>query len=620
MDTQRSTFDQNATTDPVSGQPTLVHILGARAHQQPDQYAYVFLLDGEQEYVQFTYASLELEARRWAATLAAVARPGDRVLLLLPPGLDLIAAFYGALSGGLVAVPAYPPRGDRQTSKLRAMVGDAKPSVAIVDNHSHTSTVYGLAGDWPMSVLTPEDVVSTPDPLPPKAWAADADGPRADSLAMLQYTSGATERPRGVMLTHDNLMHNSRLIAECFEHTAQSRGLIWLPPYHDMGLIGGILQPLYVGFPVVLMSPMHVLQQPVRWLRAVTRWQATTSGGPDFAFDLCIDRISPEQRSELDLSSWDVAFTGAEPIRSRTLKRFEEAFSAHGFKGRAWLPCYGLAEATLIVSGKARPEPATVMRCSADGIASGRAVLDAEGTAVVACGRVRGGQQLLIVDPETHVECPDEHIGEIWVTGPSIAAGYWGRETESTATFAAQLACPSLVDSMSDSEAAARSSQPHPPRRMDVTGRWQRLSGTPFLRTGDLGFLRNGELYVTGRLKELMIIAGRNHYPQDIEQTLENAHPVLHPRGCIVFSVESAHQEVLIAVAEVRRDKRLSLKEEGQPQAILRAVRSAVAREHDLQVFDLVLVRPASLPRTSSGKLQRRLCREQYLVGTLQTA
>ncbi|MGE0859322.1 MAG: fatty acyl-AMP ligase [Gammaproteobacteria bacterium] len=595
-------------------QPTLAHLMSVRARQQPERRAYVFLLDGDDERVEFTYAALDLAARKWAAKLAAVAEPGDRVLLVLPPGLELIAAFYGALYGGFVAVPAYPPRGERQIAKLRGVAANAQPSVMVAAPDPRTGAISGFDSDWSMPVLTPEEAAETAEPLPPIDQLSAASRPCPDSIAMLQYTSGATGEPRGVMLTHGNLMHNSRVIAQCFEHTPDSRGVIWLPPYHDMGLIGGILQPMYVGFPVVLMSPLHVLQQPVRWLRAVSEWRATTSGGPDFAFDLCADRITAEQRSELDLGSWQVAFTGAEPVRARTLERFEQTFSQCGFSSEAWLPCYGLAEATLMVSGRERSRPASFLRCSSRDLELGRAAPDPEGPELVGCGPVRDGQHLLIVDPQTRRACPDEHIGEIWISGPSVASGYWGRAAESDATFAARLAdAPNSAGTPGGAPRGSTAVQcPTAPHRGEPS------LETPFLRTGDLGFLRDGELFVTGRLKELIIIAGRNHYPQDLERTVENAHPMLQARGCIVFCVEQAHHEVLIAVAEVKRSQRLNLAGEEDEQAVLRAVRSAVAREHDVQIFDLVLVRPASLPRTSSGKLRRRVCRQQYLDNALQ--
>lgn len=602
------------SADASDEQPTLAHLMSVRARQQPERTAYVFLLDGEQQRVEFTYAALELAARKWAAKIAEVAVPGDRVLLVLPPGLELIAAFYGALYGGFVAVPAYPPRGERQIAKLRGVAANAQPRVMVTAPDPRTGAISGFDSDWSMSVLTPEAVATTAEPLPPMDQLTAATRPRPDSIAMLQYTSGATGEPRGVMLTHGNLMHNSRVIAQCFEHTPESRGVIWLPPYHDMGLIGGILQPMYIGFPVVLMSPLHVLQQPVRWLRAVSEWRATTSGGPDFAFDLCADRITAEQRSGLDLSSWQVAFTGAEPVRARTLERFQQTFSQCGFRSEAWLPCYGLAEATLMVSGKERSRPASFLRCSSRDLELGRAALDPNGPELVGCGPVRDGQHLLIVDPHTRRACPDEHIGEIWISGPSVASGYWGRAAESEATFAARLAdAPSFAGTPEGAPMGSTGAQcPTAPHGGEPS------LETPFLRTGDLGFLRDGELFVTGRLKELIIIAGRNHYPQDLERTVENAHPMLQARGCIVFCVEQAHHEVLIAVAEVKRSQRLQLAGEGDEQAVLRAVRSAVAREHDVQIFDLVLVRPASLPRTSSGKLRRRVCRQQYLDNALQ--
>jgi amino acid adenylation domain-containing protein len=404
-----------------------------------------------------------------------------------------------------------------------------------------------------------------------------------DTVAFLQYTSGSTAAPKGVMLTHANLLHNSALIHQCFGHSPQSQGVIWLPPYHDMGLIGGIIQPLYGGFPVTLLSPIDFLKRPLRWLQAISRYGATTSGGPNFAYDLCVRKVGPQERATLELSSWDLAFNGAEPVRVETMARFVEAFAGCGFRREAFYPCYGLAEGTLIASGGHKAAPPVVE--SVDGLALGQnriasvAAAHADAQALVGCGHSLEGQQIVIADPETLHRCPPDRIGEVWVGGPSVARGYWGQPEETEETFQAHL--------------------------VDGEG--------PFLRTGDLGFLREGELFITGRIKDLIIIRGRNHYPQDIEQTVEASHPVLRPGCGAAFSVQVAGEERLVVAQEVRRES-ADLDTEG----IIHTIRQAVAERHELQVHSVVLLRPRCIPKTSSGKIQRHACRAGFVAGTLE--
>ncbi|MEM9768799.1 MAG: AMP-binding protein, partial [Cyanobacteria bacterium P01_D01_bin.71] len=402
-----------------------------------------------------------------------------------------------------------------------------------------------------------------------------------DDIALLQYTSGSTSQPRGVMVSHRNLMHNLALIHERFGHSHDSRGVIWLPPHHDMGLIGGVLQPLYGGFPVTLMSPTTFLRQPRRWLQAVSVFGGTTSGGPNFAYERCLQRITPEQRRGLDLSHWELAFTGAEPVQAKTLDQFAEAFADCGFRKAAFYPCYGLAEATLFVSGGTKfTEPTS---CAVDrvALAQGRVVTSPAETALplVSCGQAAADQSILIVDAQTHQPCDADQIGEIWLAGPSVAQGYWHQGEATQEIFEAQLA--------------------------DGSG--------PFLRTGDLGFWRRGELFVTGRLKDLIIIRGQNHYPQDIEQTAAHSHEALRRQAGAAFSVEIAGKERLILVQEVQRTALRSL----NTKAVIEAIRAAVSRRHGLQIYGVVLLKPGSLPKTTSGKVQRHACKAQFQDGAL---
>jgi amino acid adenylation domain-containing protein len=550
---------------PGLGRGTLGGLLRARALERPHQVAFTFLADGEVEGERLTYAGLEARARAVAAALGESVPPGERALLLFPPGLDFIAAFFGCLYAGVVAVPAYPPRpNDRSQSRLRAMAGDAEPRAALTT----LAILAGAEGSRGLLSLAPELAglrwIPT-DMLTDAGTGEDLPEPDPEAIAFLQYTSGSTAAPKGVTVTHANLLHNERMIGAAFEQDEDSVVVSWLPLYHDMGLIGGVLQPLHAGARCVLMSPVAFLQKPLRWLAAISRYRGTTSGGPNFAYDLCARRIGPEEREGLDLSSWRVAFNGAEPVRAGTLERFAEAFAPCGFRREAFYPCYGLAEATLFVTGGVpgrRP----------------RVEEDPAGRRLVSCGRPWMGQRVVIADPETGTEQPPGVEGEVWVCGPSVARGYWRRDEETARDFNAFL--PGSGEG-------------------------------PFLRTGDLGFLHEGELFVTGRLKDLIILRGRNHYPQDVELTAERSHPDLRPGNGAAFSVETGGEERLVVVHEVERRRREGLEE------VAEAVRRAVAEEHEAQVHEVVLIRAGSLPKTSSGKVQRRLCRDLYLRGEL---
>ncbi|HEY7215694.1 MAG TPA: AMP-binding protein, partial [Thermoanaerobaculia bacterium] len=549
-----------------------IEVLRTRARESPAARAFTFLGDGEEDHL--SYAGLDERARAIAALLQEHGAAGERVLLLYPPGFEYIAAFFGCLYAGAVAVPAYPPRLNRSLPRLRAILEDARPRLALT-----TAAIRARVEGWRQQApwlagtcwLETGGVDSRDAALWRQPEVAES------TLAFLQYTSGSTGTPKGVMLSHGNLLHNSRELRRCFGYTAESRGVIWLPPYHDMGLIGGILQPVHGGFPAVLMAPVSFLQQPLRWLAAISRSRATISGGPDFAYDLCVRRIPPAEREGLDLASWEVAFTGAEPVRAATLERFAEAFAPCGFRRRAFYPCYGLAEATLIVSGGAPGGGAVERSFDGEALERHRAVpAAAGGRRLIGNGRGVLDQRLAIVDAESSAPCPAGRVGEVWVAGPSVAQGYWNRPEETAATFRARLA-----------------------------------GDGPYLRTGDLGFLDGGELFITGRLKDLVILRGRNHYPQDIEATVEAAHPALRPAGAAAFSVEVAGEERLVVVAEVERTAKGDLEE------VAGAVREAVVQEHEAQVHEVVLIRTATLPKTSSGKVQRGACRSSYLAGEL---
>src|SRR5215210_1630069 len=557
---------------------SLVHLLQARAGESPDLPGYTFLGNGESETARLTYAELDARARALGAWLQHTVAPGERALLLFPPGLDFVAVFFGCLYAGVTAVPAYPP-GGRDVSRLRTLARDAEPRVVLT-----TSAILarietqGAKTDLPPMLWQAVDGLDILDMGWQDAWRDP--GAAADTTAFLQYTSGSTGDPKGVVVSHGNLLHNQEAIRTAFGQGPESVIVGWLPLYHDMGLIGNVLQPLYAGGRCVLMAPAAFLQRPRRWLEAISRYRATTSGGPNFAYDLCVTKISPEQREDLDLSSWTVAFNGAEPVRAETIERFSQAFAGSGFRREAFMPCYGLAEATLLVSAARRAGGPEVRDFSARGLAGNRAeesAGDGDAARMVGSGSAAAGQRVAVVDPATREECAPGAVGEIWVAGPSVARGYFRRPEVTAELFAA------------------------------------RLEGGegPFLRTGDLGFVRDGELFVTGRLKDLVILRGRNLYPQDVERTVERSHPALRPGCGAAFSIDAEGEERLVVVQELERGRR------DEVEAALEAIRRAVAEEHEAALYDVVLLSVGRLPKTTSGKIQRRACRAGYLAGDL---
>jgi myxalamid-type polyketide synthase MxaB len=567
---------QKGPTENSTNLTTLIELLRERSAAPTGEPGYVFLRDGEADEDSWTWAELDRRARTVAARLQAHDGAGERGLILFPPGLDFLAGFFGCLYAGLVAVPAPLPRLQKGHSRLRALLADARPRF-VLTTAQELPALRERLDDGRLTWLA----VDEPDLADPDAWQAPVVAPAAP--AFLQYTSGSTQAPRGVIVTHANLLDNLARIRQVFASGPHSRGVIWLPPHHDMGLIGGLLQPLFAGFPVLLLSPGAFLQKPIRWLRAVTRYRGTISGGPNFAYELCVQRTTPEERAGLDLSSWDVAFNGAEPVRDATLGRFTEAFASHGFRARAVLPCYGLAEATLIVSGGRQPEEGLhpTRWFEAGALARHRAAEcppDGGARPLVSCGPPADGHEVRIVGPETATPLEPGSVGEVWVRGPGVAAGYWERPEDTAAVFGAYLA-----------------------------------SGEgPYLRTGDLGFLHEGELYLTGRLRDLVIIRGANYYPQDLERTVEGCHAGLRPDTCAVFAAEADGQERLVICLEVDQP----LPEE--PTGLLAAVRRAIAEEHELEVEAVVLLRTGRIPRTTSGKIQRGACQQAFRHGTLQ--
>lgn len=587
-----------------SAQPTeqpinsIVAMLQHHVETQPDATLFRILngtdetATGEREEIALTYRQLSERARVIAAQLQQVGGRGERVLLLYPFGADFIAAFLGCLYAGAIAVPLFPPRQNRVDERLLAVATDAQAGLALTTEKIAQSLDTRKA---PAATIHTMHWLPTPDfstwsavELTAAAAGWQSHLPHPETLAFLQYTSGSTGLPKGVMVSHENLMHNTDLIAQCFALSTESRGLMWTPFYHDMGLIGGLMVPIRVGFETHLMNPVAFLQRPARWLQAISTSGATISGGPNFAYELCVDKVTPEQCEGLDLSTWSVAFSGAEPVRSATLARFAQKFAPYGFYESALTPCYGLAESTLFVSGTPAAQLPQTLTVDAQALTQNRAEIvgdlstdtDQPTHTLVSSGRAWHDHRCWIIDPVSLAPLSDGMVGEIWISGPSTAQGYWNRRGTSTATFAAQTPT---------------------------------LDGT-FLRSGDLGFVHDGELFVTGRLKDLIIIRGKNHYPQDLEYTIERAHPALR-EGCgAVFTVDGADEtERLVVVQEIERTHLRNL----PVNEVIRAIRRAVSQHHALELHTIVLLRPGRILKTTSGKIQRRAIKQAFLTDAL---
>jgi 8-amino-7-oxononanoate synthase len=563
----------------------LIRVLRRHADERPRQPACVHLLNGQADHASLTYAQLDRRARAIAARLQDMDFAGQCVLLVYPPGLDFITAFFGCLYAGCVAVPTYPPHRHRMLERFQAVAADAGARIAL-SNASGVAQFQTMmeaensgqaANSSQLSWLATDEI---PDALAER-WQEPAIA--SDTLAMLQYTSGSTSRPKGVMISHGNLMANIRAIHQAFGVRYEDSSVFWLPMYHDMGLVGGVLVPVFTGVTNVSISPATFLQSPITWLAAISKYRATISGGPNFAYDLCIRKITDEQRATLDLSSWALAFVGAEPIEPGTLERFAAAFAPCGFKPSAFYPCYGLAEATLMVSGPGRDSGATVGTFRDTSLTENRVEPvpnDApQARRLVACGSPVGGLRVVIVDPRSRAEGAPGRVGEIWVAGASVGEGYWHK--------------PGLTRRSFDA-------------RLSDTG------GGPFLRTGDLGFLHEGQLYVTGRLDDLIIVRGLNRYPQDIEATARGSHPLLKSGYGAAFVADDHGRQRLVLVQEAARNGEKDL------TPALDAIRRAVLEEHGLALDAIVLVRSGAILRTSSGKIQRHACREIFLAGELK--
>ncbi|MCD4679830.1 MAG: fatty acyl-AMP ligase [Bacteroidales bacterium] len=563
---------------------TFIDILYEQRDRYPSKQLYVFLLDGEKEELSITYDQLVIKAKMLAQKLDDVTEKNDRILLFYPPGLEYIIAFYACMFKGLIAVPAYPPD-SRNINRIYSIIQDSKAKIAlcpkdIYEKVSSANILTNLHGSDKKLRLLSTDIINEPNidvnintqVLP-------------EDIAFLQYTSGSTGSPKGVMVSHENLIANCNLFTIHFEYTNNSHVKVsWLPPYHDNGLVDSIIHPIYAGVTSVMMSPISFARKPVRWLQAITNYSnygQVVSGGPNFAYEMCCNYIDDDQLDSLNLSKWRLAYNGAEPVRASTLKKFGQKFSKAGFKYKNFNPCYGLAEATLIVSSGILKNDPVIKKFDLESLKNNHAHEVEENHSkqieLVGCGKTLESHRIVIVNPSTLKEEQDHNIGEIWVKGPSIAKGYWQNKEDTQKTFNAYV---------SDTNEG------------------------PFMRTGDLGFFDNEKnLFIKGRIKELIIIRGQNYYPQDMEEIAEQACKQLRPSCGGAFSIDYNDEEVLVIVYEIQR----RYKNNANLGEIKFVIKNAFAKKDGLAVHDIVLIEPSSFPKTSSGKLQRRLAREMYL-------
>ncbi len=557
--------------------PTILHLLRDHAVSAPNTTAIIHE-PAEAEPYEVTYSRLWQRVNAAATQIEELSSQGDRVVLLFPSGTEFVEAFLGCMAARRIAVPASIPRNERAIDRTVAIVRDSGASL-IVTTSALVLKLQTMLHCIPFAEGTTPRVLAI-DSTRDASHELDPDWESAD-VAFLQYTSGSTANPKGVIVAHENLADNLARIHEVFGFDESTKLINWLPVHHDMGLIGGILAPLAWGCSTVLMSPIEFIQRPIRWLELVTRYGGTISGAPNFAYDACVNRIPKEKIKGLDLGSWRVAFNGSEPIRAQTFERFARKFESHGFNPEALFPCYGLAESTLLVAGKGTNEYRATS-FDREALKHHRAVPAHRdgGRTLVGCGPTIEAHDLRIVHPETKTQCDEDQVGEVWLSGPSVCKGYWNREEETIRTFSAQI-------------------------EGDL--------GRRFLRTGDLGVMREGQLYISGRLKNIVIIRGLNYACEDIEDLSQASHPAIAGAPCAAFGIEGPSGEELVVAQEVRRAFISTL----DPFEIVGAIQESIVLNHGVRASEVVLVNPRTLPRTTSGKLQRPQARDLYLAGKL---
>lgn len=569
---------------------TLVDLVMHRASTQANDAAFVFHHFRESQVERLSFAELDTRAKATASVLQMHNLQGQNILLLPSPGLDFIVAYLGCLYAGAHPVPTQTPYAEKDIQRMESIIRNALPAAVLL--HSETKARLDKSDVQELRKLLVLEVDRIDQSL-----SADWQSPRItrQDLALIQYTSGSTGAPKGVMLSHANLLHNQKLIHSAFEHDDQSVVVGWLPIFHDMGLIGNVLQPLYLGRPSILFDPLAFVQKPLRWLQLISQYQATTSGAPNFGYELCVKRIKDEDKKDLDLSSWTLAFNGAEPVRKDTIDAFSQAFAECGFNKEAFYPCYGLAESSLFVTGISKKSAPDFIEVDAKKLSENKVAIlsgneDGKSCASISnCGYPREDLEVRIVNPDHATPCEPDEIGEIWISSPSSSVGYWQKPELTQGQFAQTISSNASVHPICDKP----------------------LFDRQFMRSGDLGFMHEGNLYVTGRLKDVIIINGKNHYPQDIELTASNSSSLLKGQNCCAFSIENNNREKLVLLQEVHA-RELSSKELSE---LKMDIREAVTKQHGLSPFDIVLLKRNSLPMTTSGKLQRFLGKQLYQSG-----
>jgi acyl-CoA synthetase (AMP-forming)/AMP-acid ligase II len=564
------------TLDPLQ-HTNLVELLYQRATQHPERRALTFLGDGENATTVFSYAELHQRACAVAVQIGERAAAGDRALLIYPSGPEYVVAFLGCLYAGVIAVPAYPPasKDPWHWARLASIARDAQPRLILTER----ALAAGIgAAQAAVPELANAVCLATDTADLGLAETLRRGRTNPDDVALLQYTSGSTAIPKGVMVSHQNLMAGERAISSAFSMNADDVVVSWLPLFHDMGLIGTLLQPLYSGISGVLMSPQHFMERPERWLTAISRFRGSVSGGPDFAYRLCAQRVDIQANPTLDLSSWRLAFCGAEPIRHETLSVFADKLAPRGFDAGALYPCYGLAESTLLVTGGRRGQGVRHASFDARALREGSVVASDTGQALVCCGSAQPEHDVIVASLDDGEPLEDDRVGEVRVAGPSVALGYWNNPEASGESFVVRKA-------------------------------------RTWLRTGDLGFLHEGQLIVTGRHKDLIIVRGHNLYPQDIERSIEDKSEVVRKGRTVAFGIELGGEEGIAVAAEVNpRVQKLI-----DAQALCQRISETVALLHGEPARVVLLVNPGGVPITSSGKLMRSACRSAWQKKKLDT-
>jgi len=559
----------------------LVSLLERRQQQQPDQLAFEFVTKDQLNGEVLTYGELADNAKRVAAMLQSYIKEGDAVMLLLRPGLPLISSLFGVFYAKAVAALIPPPVDNQSSVFFKSVAQNLLPRV-IITTESVKKNLDEYLKEMPVLqkavILTVEDAMQEA----PLDWKPDGQNSEK-SPCLIQYTSGSTNSPKGVVLSQENLMQNSMIIKQSFFHTSKSYGVIWLPPYHDMGLIGGIIQPVYAGFPTTLLSPKTFLQKPLRWLKLITEKKATTSGGPNFAYDLCVKKITEAEKEELDLSSWEVAFNGSERVNPKTIEEFSKSFKSAGFRRDSFLSCYGLAESTLYVTGGLKREKPLIVKAERTALTENKFDQSTENAndyiELVSSGFPAYGHTVKIVSPETGKLCRQHEIGEVWLSSPSNALGYW----------------------MDDSSSEKFSAELNP------------SDGKKYFQTGDLGFFYKNELFITGRIKDLLIVRGKNHYHNDIEYTVRNSHQLLKEGKVVTVGIENNgnRDEKLVVIHEIKNGGLAQT----ESDEIISAIRERIAEKHQITAGEIILVKSGEVTTTRNGKQSRFAAKQKYLNG-----